>query len=210
MKKVILFGFLGVMIALFGACNAYNQIHSTVDSKANFSKYKTFAWLADKADTTNSPYNNEIIRNNIRNYFSKEMSDRGFNVNIEQPDLLLELVVTNESHTIRRVYRDNNYYYNRYYYRSRYYSPYDRRYYYRHFPNYYYSNPHYHVYTDTHMDNTVTLNMVDAKERKLLWTGTVQADIYDPSVIQQDIHPAIIKLMKRFPVKPIEHIATIH
>ena len=130
------------------------------------------------------------------------MSDRGFNVHLEQPDLLLELVVKNEPHTVQQVYR-GNYYDNRYYYRSRYYSPYERNYYYTRYPNYYYTNPRPQVVIDTHINNSVTLNIVDAQARKLLWSGSVQADIYDPKVIQQDIHPAVIKLMKEFPVKPI-------
>jgi Domain of unknown function (DUF4136) len=209
MKKVFLFGLFGAMIALFSACNAYTQINSTTDPKANFLKYKTFAWLADKADSSNSPYNNDIIRNNIRNYFSKEMSDRGYTVNTEQPDLLLELAVKNEPHTIRQVYYPKSRY-NRYYFRSIYFSPFERQYYYTHYHNYYYTSRYPQIYTDTHINNSVTLNIVDAKERQLLWSGTVEADIYDPSVIQKDIHPAIIKLMKLFPVKlikPIEAIA---
>jgi Domain of unknown function (DUF4136) len=210
MKKAFLFGFMATIVVFFSACNAYNEISSTADPKVNFAQYKTFAWLSDKADTTNSPYNNEIIRDNIRNYFSKEMSDRGFKVNVEHPDLLCELVVQNEPHTIRRVYRDN-YYYTPYYVRSRYYFPYERRYYYLYYPDFYYSNPRPRVVMDRHINNTVTLNIVDAKARKLLWTGSVEADIYDPAVIQKDIHPAIIKLMKRFPVKPIENaVAMAH
>lgn len=201
MKKISFFGFVFVLMTLLSACNVYNQINSTVDSTVNFDKYKTFAWLADKADTANSPYNNEIIRNNIRNYFSKEMSDRGFQVNLEQPDLLLELAVKNEPHTVRRVYQDD-YYYNHYYFRSIYYSPFTRRYYYIRNPNYYYTNPNPKIEFDSHINNSVTLNVIDANGHKLLWTGSVQADIYDPSVIQKDIHPAIIKLMKEFPVKP--------
>jgi hypothetical protein len=208
MKKVFLFGLFGTLIVLFSACNVYTQINSTTDPKANFLKYKTFAWLADKADTTNSPYNNEIIRNNIRNYFSKEMSDRGYTVYTEQPDLLLELTIKNEPHTIRQVYR-GNYNYSRYYFRSIYYSPFERQYYYTHYHRYFYTSPYPQVVTDAHINNAVTLNIIDAKERKLLWSGSVEADIYDPSVIQKDIHPAIIKLMKLFPVTPIKPIEAI-
>jgi hypothetical protein len=68
-----------------------------------------------------------------------------------------------------------------------------------------YTRPNsFSTYTDTHMNNSVTLNVVDAKEKKLLWIGSVEADIYDPSVIERDIHPAVEKLMMRFPVKPLD------
>ncbi|MFX8445413.1 DUF4136 domain-containing protein, partial [Acinetobacter baumannii] len=61
----------------------------------DFTKYKTFAWLPDKSDTNNTRYNNEIIRNNIRNYFGQCISDRGYTFDAESPDLLLQLVITN-------------------------------------------------------------------------------------------------------------------
>lgn len=198
--------FLSLLLALMVSCNVYTDIYSTTSPDAKFSQYKTFAWLTDKTDTINSPYNNEIIRNNIRNYFSKSMSDRGFQLDTETPDLLLELGVKNTPHTITsRTYDDSYYRYHRYYYRSVYYSPFRNRYYYTWYPNYIYTrSPSFATYTDTHMNNSVTLNIVDAKEKKLLWTGTVEADIYDPSVIERDIHPAIENLMNRFPVKPID------
>jgi Domain of unknown function (DUF4136) len=203
MKNLV---FLSYLLVLMSSCNAYTDIYSTTSPDAKFSKYKTFAWLTDKADTVNSPYNNEIIRNNIRNYFSKAMSDRGFQVDTENPDMLLELVVKNTPHTtVTRTYDDNYYRYHRYYYRSVYYSPFRNRYYYTWYPNYVYMRPPaFSNYTDTHMNNSVVLNVVDAKEKKLLWVGSVEADIYDPSVIERDIHPAIEKLMARFPVKPLD------
>jgi hypothetical protein len=203
MKKILLFSAITFMLffAITG-CNVYSNIYSTVDKDTNFNNYKKFAWLSDKSDTTNTPYNNEIIRNNIRNYFSKEMSDRGLAVDVDNPDLLLELAVKNTPHKVRQTY-DNRYYYShRYYYRSRYYSPYRNRYYYVWGPSFSYVYPYNRTTIDeTHMDNAVTLNVVDAKLRKLVWTGTIEADIYDPSVIEQDIHPAITKLMERFPLK---------
>ncbi len=198
--------FLSLLLILMVSCNAYTDIYSTTSPDAKFSQYKTFAWLIDKADSTNSPYNNEIIRNNMRNYFSKALSDRGFQVNTENPDLLVELMVKNAPHTITtRTYDDSYYRYHRYYYRSVYYSPFRHQYYYVWYPNYIYTRPNaFSTYTDTHMNNSVTLNIIDAKEKKLLWTGSVEADIYAPSVIERDIHPAIEKLMNRFPVKPLD------
>jgi hypothetical protein len=66
------------IIVLAGCSTTYNAVSTDYDRSVNFSQYKTFAWLPDKADTVNTPYNNEIIRNNIRNYFGQCMSDRGY------------------------------------------------------------------------------------------------------------------------------------
>jgi Domain of unknown function (DUF4136) len=207
MKTYKIFPILAFIALIMMGCNAYTGIYATQEPTTDFTKYKTFAWLDDKADTVNSPYNNEIIRNNMRNYFSKEMSDRGYRVEVDNPDMLLELVVKNTPHTVKyRTYNDQ-YYYRPYYYRSVYYSPYRNRYYYVTQPRYVYAVPPYYnsttTHKETHIDNSVTLNIVDAQAKQLIWTGTVEADIYDPSVIKRDIHPAIEKLMKKFPVKPI-------
>ena len=75
MKYIIL---ITVSALVMSGCSTYSNIYSDYDRSADFTKYKTFAWLPDKADTVNTPYNNEIIRNNIRNYFGQCMSDRAY------------------------------------------------------------------------------------------------------------------------------------
>lgn len=66
MKKKILLPFIAVILLI--GCGVYNNISSDYDRSADFTKYKTFAWLPDK-DSSNTPYNNQIIRNNTINYF---------------------------------------------------------------------------------------------------------------------------------------------
>ena len=69
MKNKFLIAASIIIIALSACTSTYNVVSSDYDRSVDFTKYKTFAWLPDKADTAFSPYNNEIIRNNIRNYF---------------------------------------------------------------------------------------------------------------------------------------------
>ncbi|HUC83086.1 MAG TPA: hypothetical protein VMR70_19410 [Flavisolibacter sp.] len=57
------------VVLLLNSCSTYTKIYSDYDRTMDFTKYKTFAWLPDKADTASSPDNNEIIGNNIPNYF---------------------------------------------------------------------------------------------------------------------------------------------
>ena len=95
MKKTL---FILTIVALFAACSStYNTVYSDYDRSVDFTRYKTFAWLPDKADTLNSPYNSEIIRNNIRNYFGLCMSDRAYKVDLDNRDLLLQIVITNSN-----------------------------------------------------------------------------------------------------------------
>ena len=95
MKKIIWITASIFIVMLVGCSTTYNAVSSDYDKSVDFTKYKTFSWLPDKADTINSPYNNAIIRNNIRNYFGLCMSDRGYSFDAENPDLLMQLVITN-------------------------------------------------------------------------------------------------------------------
>ena len=55
-----------VAVFVLAGCNAtYKAISTDYDRSVDFNHYKTFAWLPDKADTMNTAYNNEIIRNNV-------------------------------------------------------------------------------------------------------------------------------------------------
>mgnify|MGYP003425293804 FL=1 len=60
------------------------------------------------------------------------------------------------------------------------------------------------TYTKTYVKGTITINMYDRKLKKLVWTGSAEGDIYDPRYIQFDVHPAIDRIMKKFPVKSVE------
>lgn len=196
------------MIAIMlitSSCSTYTKVYSDYDRSIDFSKYKTFAWLPDKADTFNTSYNNEIIRNNIRNYYGQCMSDRGYSFNAENPDLLIQLVITNSKKERIVTTYPSAYYYRPYYYGSYYYHPYSLGYYYRYYPSYSYSYGGGFSSTQKieYVNGAITLNFIDRKSNKLIWTGTAEGDIYDPSVIERDLHPAVHSIIEQYPVKPL-------
>lgn len=194
-----------MMIAmLIISCGVYTDISVTVDQNARFNQYKTFAWLHDKMDTTNNPYNNEIIRNNIRNYFGQSFIERGYSVNLDTPDLLLQVVIANKKREKEIIYnaRPYSYYYCRYYYCSRYYFPYRYEYYYRDYP--FYCGPTgYCTEKIEYVEGAIILNVIDRVHNKLIWSGSAKGDIYDPKYMNNDIHPAVKRIMKKFPVAPV-------
>ncbi len=199
MRTTFFYLILTTAITTLNSCSVYNKISSTYDETTDFLKYKTFAWLPDKTDTADLPYNNSVIHNNIRNYFGQSFAARGLKVDLENPDLLLRVSVVNkkqEKTTLHSQY-PNSYYYYPYYYGSTYYFPYYFDYYYR------YSNVYYTEKTE-YLEGSITLEVFDKKEKKLIWTGTAAGDIYDPYFIYRDIHPAVIAIMKKFPVKEIK------
>lgn len=191
---------------MLSGCGIYTEISVTADGGADLSKYKTFAWLPDKTDTANTPYNNEIIRNNLKNYFGQEMTARGYTVNLDTPDVLLQVTIMNKKLEKEIHYRAYPYpfYYCNYYYCSVYYSPYPYEYYYRGHGTYCYGMG-YCKETIEYIEGSITLNVIDRKANKLVWAGTAKGDIYDPAYIKRNIHPAVEAIMKKFPVRVIEN-----
>jgi Domain of unknown function (DUF4136) len=195
--------FLGISILI--GCGIYTKISVSSDNSVNYSNYKTFAWLHDNADTNNSPYNNSIIRNNLKNYFGKSFAERGYKVNLDTPDVLLQIVIVNKNRNQEIIYQPEPYlYYDcSYYYCSIYYSPNEFDYYYRNSSPYCYGNGACKR-TIEYVEGSITLNVIDRKLNKLIWSGTAKGDIYDPEYIHNDIHPAVLRIMKKYPVKEIK------
>lgn len=207
MKMIISISVSILIVMLLGCSTSYNAVSSDYDRSVDFTKYKTFAWLPDNADTTNTPYNNDIIRNNIRNYFGQCMSDRSYSVDLENPDLLMLLEITNtKKERVVTIYPPS-YYYSPYYYGSSYYSPYPFGYYYQHYPSYGYGRLGYSGYSTTekqeYINGAITLNVIDRHANKLIWRGTAEGDIYDPSQINHDLHPAVHRILNDFPVQSL-------
>ncbi|WP_339920807.1 DUF4136 domain-containing protein [uncultured Flavobacterium sp.] len=187
-----------LFVAMAG-CGVYTKITSNYDRSIDFTKYKTFAWLPDK-DTVGGEYNNQIIRNNARNYFSHCMGGRGYKISIDTPDVFLELVITavkkeKTVSTPSSTYPLGWYYHNPYYYH------YPGNHYYLHHYNYNYTT--YVTQKVEYTEGAITLNVIDRKLNKLVWTGTAKGDLYDPSYIGDNLHPAVYDILENYPIKPL-------
>lgn len=202
-QKYLFCFFLTTILAASFGCRIYTDITTNADEGTDFSKFQTFAWLPDQTDTSNLPYNNDIIRNNIRNYFGQSFAERGFKVNLDTPDVLMRIMISNKikEKVIEYSAIPLSDYYCRYYYGSIYYFPYDFNYYY-HNPAYCFSSDYYTKKYE-YMEGSITLNVIDRKRNKLVWAGTARGDIYDPDYINKNIHPAVKAIIKKYPVKPI-------
>jgi hypothetical protein len=194
----------GLVLSLFflSGCGAYYRVTSTTDLSADFTQTSTYAWLPDKVDSSDRPLNHEIIRNNIRNYFGRSLSDRGLTPDLDTPDVLLQL-------TVAHAFRENvvvtsagsaHWHRKRYYDGSRYYSPYPTSYYYKYHYAWFFP-PAVFVQHIPYERGTLTLTMYDRVSKKPLWEGSASVDIYEHSHINNDIHPAVEALMKKFPVR---------
>jgi hypothetical protein len=207
--KKIIWITAGIFIAMLFGCNdGYNTVSSEYDKSVDFTKYKTFSWLPDVEDTINSPYNNDIIRNNIRNYFGLCMSDRGYSFDAGNPDLLMQLIIKNTKKDRSNSNLPTSYYYNPYYYGSNYHSPYPFGYYYNGRglngeDDYGSSSEKTQTYNRTFVNGSITLIFIDRKTNRVVWRGTAEGDIDDPSDINKDLHPAVHGIIDEYPVKSL-------
>ena len=190
------------IVVILSGCGAYSTIITSTDLEADYTNYRTFAWLPDQMDSTNVPYNNEIIRNNIKNYFGQSFSKRGYPVNLEEPDILLKITINNNKKEKIVIYSTfpGPFYQCRYYYGSSYYFPYSSDYYY-HLRSIYCYPDNFFTQRFEYYESSITLNVFDRVGNKLIWTGTAKGDIYDPLYINKNIHPAVKSIMRKYPVK---------
>ena len=192
-------------------CRAYNKVYSDYDRTANFGRYKTFAWLPDR-DTANTTFNNQIIRNNTLNYFTHCMGERALQAEPDSPDVLLQLVVRSlpKQMTMTSAVHSGSPGGGRY---NPYYYPHPNNYYY-HTP-FFYSRTTYVTERYDYAESTITLNVYDRRMKRLVWTGTAQGDLFDPAYMADNLHPAVYRILKKFPIKPLQkekarnHTATV-
>ena len=212
-KKIYSGLFLFVAITLSG-CSMYNNTSSNYDKSVDFTKYKTYAWLNSQKPQASTPYYNDVVENNAKSYIDRHFKDRGYTVDTLKPDVLLELVLKSEKKT-EEVKSSNPYNYSNYTYNN---DPYNQRYNdnlyyndanYNHYGNYNYNrhysyNQSYITKTRKFTQSSITINVIDRASNKLVWTGSAENDIYDPAYLKEEIHPAVVNILKQYPVKPIE------
>ena len=202
--------FFAVLLAamLLASCGGtFQNISSNYDHLANFTVYKSYAWLNKDLPHTETPYDNEIVENNIKNYVDKELENRNLIANANAPDLLFELILSDKEKvrtTTTPIYSPPQYsaYPSTSY---RYYSPQNYRWNPHGYSNYNYTRPGYQignrVIKTPYNRSTITINVFDRKSNRLIWAGTAKGDVYDDNYKQEDIHPAIIKILNQYPVK---------
>ncbi len=217
MKLKHLFPILILLPFFLVGCSVYSVVSSDNNNNTDFTKYKTFAWLPDK-DNSDNILNNQIMRNNIKNYFTHEFVDNyGLTANTKNPDVLIELQVTviekvkKDAHAVTKsipIYSYGypypyNAYPNNYYSHHEYYSPQPNPYNYNSYISGYRYQTNYIKDKHPYTESNITINMIDSKQNELVWTATAQNNIYEDETknVKNDIHPAVHKMLEYFPIK---------
>lgn len=201
-RKINVLSLAGICTILI-SCGSYKNIYTNRDESVDFSNYHTFAWAPDSTSNRDdkpelAAFDNDIVRNNAKNYINHNLTNRGLLLDIKSPDLVLKLVLLNEKQEKVVTYQSYPGYY--------YYSPFYFPYYYPYYRTYtwYGAYPFWNdvtTYTKTYIKGTITIDVFDRKLQKLIWTGSAEGDIYDPSYIKYAVHPAVDRILKRFPIK---------
>ncbi|WP_316809978.1 DUF4136 domain-containing protein [Pedobacter heparinus] len=193
MKKQILT--LLVLTATLSACSSYN--YYAVSNKSMGSQYKTYAWIPEGKSKASKIYDNDVATDRIIESTSRELENRGLELNNKKPDILVRYtaVVNNET----KHYNDPVYYNpparlspRIAYYRGRAY-----RYY-----SYYNPLPVY-VGTETRKtqikEGSIMLDLIDRKTSKVIWRGWAEGEVNNPEKAINELPKVVENIFKKLP-----------
>lgn len=185
----------------------FKNNRSNNDHSSDFTIHNPYTCINKNLPHTETPYDNELVENNIKNYVDKELENRDLIGNAGAQELLFELILA-DNDKVRTTTSPLclPLQYSAYPPTSiRYYGPQKYRWNSEGYSNYHYTRPVYqngNSVIKTHYDrSTISINLFDRKRNRLIWALTAKVDAYDHNYKQEDINPAIIKILNQYLVK---------
>ena len=180
--------------SVFVLASCSSTAHIEKDDDADFSRYKTFAWIdKDGEGKEDLNKNNDLTEQKIRNAVNKELEkNSGWREVKSRPDVTLSYDVLVERSTKEST---NPVYSNPY---SRVvYNPYTRRY-----TTIYYPSRFQGYERDERMikEGTVTISMIDTKTDKTVWQGWTTDEVNSKNLTTKEIQGSIRSIFKKFDV----------
>ena len=215
MKNIL----IALITSLLVTACAPTTIYSDYDKSIDFKTYTTFAWLPKTHDTANdNGFNNQIIENNVKNLASGELKTRGYKVDVNSPDVLLDFHVSvankvdhvstpvysypyNYNNYNNNVYNNNSTYNNTGYYNNMYYN--NNNNYYNNYNNNINNSPSivgYKTQDVPYEEGTLTIIMIDRKTNQLIWKGWSVGSITDEQSYEYELPSDIHRVFKEYPV----------
>ncbi|MDX2002710.1 MAG: DUF4136 domain-containing protein [Chitinophagales bacterium] len=202
MKKATKFAGLLIVMALWvmmiAGCSSARVYTDAVEG-IDYTKYKSYAWLPVRKDTSGKMYNNDIVIQNLQKEVNSELKERGYLTNAKKPDLLvlLHLNYTEVKDTqTYPLYGSYNYYYPTYIPTN-----YGVVYYYD-----YNTVTQIYGYGQEEINYTegkVVVDIIEAKTKKLIWRGWSEREIY-PETVSADLTQDVQSIFNKFPVKKVK------
>jgi len=196
MKKFVKPGFAIVVALIISGCAPY-QYYAIQSGRANFGKYRTFAWLPPADTVKNSRYN-DIADEKIKAEVTAQLEKRGLSLRAQRPDLLVRYsIVVNEK---VRTYNEPVYIYgHRWFYRGVIRSHNGRYYYYS------YRSP-YRVYLGSEIaevpykEGTLIIDFIDHSTGRVIWRGYGVGEVDNPEKAINDIPEVVQGIMNKLPL----------
>ena len=195
-----------IVLIVLNSCSqkTYKNVQNSYDKSANFKLYKTFAWLPDK-DTANNNTVFSQLRNNTLTYFTHCINERGYKANVDSPDVLFDLIVKSETKekvdpmvpppfSTTTVTQYGNPFLHPLSNPLKYNKPFTYKYF-----NYPAENA---GLKETYIKSSITLNVIDRVQQKVVWSATSTADLYDSAYLKMNLHPVVYDMLNAYPVKP--------
>ncbi|HQW83192.1 MAG TPA: DUF4136 domain-containing protein [Ferruginibacter sp.] len=189
MKRLLLISFLGVLAIVFTGCAS--TAHIQKDKHADFSKYKTYAWV-DKPDAKENGKNwkHDISEVNVRNAVNTELQKKGWRESASDPDIIINyelLVEKNRKQQQDPVYTQP---YSRSYFNRR-----NGKVYTFYYPSQFMG---YDSYTTTVREGTVTITMIDSQTDKAVWQGWTTSELDSHNLSTREIDRSVKAIFKNF------------
>lgn len=184
-------GSLGIVFLL---ASCASTAHIEKDDNADFSNYKTFAWVDKDGEGRNDrDRSNDLAEQKIKAAVTKELEKTaGWREVKNRPDVLLSYDVLVE----RSIKEDNNPVYSRPYTRMVY-NPYTRRYATIYYPSQFIG---YDRDQRSIREGTVTISMIDARTDRAVWTGWTTDEITSRNMNSKEINNAVRSIFRKFDV----------
>lgn len=165
--------------------------HIEKDESADFSKYKTYAWV-EKPDTKEAKRARRegLTDANIRNAVNGQLQKIGWTEVNKNPDVMINyelLVERAEKEQKDPVYSPS--------YTRSYYNRYTGR-----VNTFYYPSQFqgYDSYTTTVKEGTVTITMIDNKTDKAVWQGWTTSELLNRKITSKEIDQSVKTIFRKF------------
>tara|TARA_R110002096_G_scaffold276461_1_gene470524 strand:- start:414 stop:1028 length:615 start_codon:yes stop_codon:yes gene_type:complete len=202
MNKIII-GILVGSLAILVSCNVYKEVEITKRRDVDFEIFESYAWLPDLKITDETDYNNDFVQTKTKNHFAHCMIERKLKVDTIKPDLLLRVKWLSHPKEVSvplssNIPNTNDIRFNNdpTSFAAPTYSLFGGGNKASYIPGSKYSNEKIE-----YAHGGVKLTIIDRKLNVVIWQGIAQGDLYDQKIMYEDLHPAIHKMMKKFPIK---------
>ena len=187
MLKFVQMGCVIVGMLFLAGC-ATTRVLSDYDQSVDFSKFKTFNWLAEpsQADALDG-VRNTIVHKRFKRHIKEILENKKYRMNTSTPDFYVSYN-TNVREREAVSYANGSCFPHWHHY------GYHRRHY-HHFGYAFHGGYSTYIYDEA----TITIDIIDARTNELVWRGWTSKRSYGPSLPDTYIREAVIDILSRFP-----------